>query len=234
MRLPTRPRLLFFGGLLVLPLWAADEKKDDKKDVDKKGPELIKAGTLVGKVVAIDESKRSIKLHIEVPELNQGEYNGLLQAQVDLARAAADPNPQSRLQKIQAAQNKMAQHQARLYTSKGHDVDLNTAEDVKVRLKNPPTKFDDKGKIVRYTEKELKELKGDDPKQPGYNGEFTDVRPGTIIEARLVKKKGTPMIPKPMPGPKGKDVDPVDIKALWAEYTPLATLIIVLAEPPPG
>src|SRR5438046_398299 len=34
-------------GFLVLPLFAADEKKpDDKKDVDKKGPEMVPAGTV--------------------------------------------------------------------------------------------------------------------------------------------------------------------------------------------
>jgi hypothetical protein len=227
---------LVISGFLVVPLFAADEKKpDDKKDVDKKGPELVKAGTVVGKVLSIDETKRSVRMRVEVPELNQDAVNAIAREQAELQKVLlTERNPQTRANRVVQIQQQIANHQRNLYRAKHHDIDVTSTEELKVRLRNPPVKFDDKGKIVKYTEQELKALKGDDPKLTGYNGEFADVRPNAIIEVHLMKKKGTPMIPKPQPGEKGKDVDPVDIKALLAEYAPQATLIVVLAEPPPG
>jgi len=235
MRHITRLTALVVVGLFVLPLFAADDKKpDDKKDVDKKGPELVKAGVLTGKVLSIDETKRTVKLRLELPELNQNTVNAMARDQAEIQRVLlTERNPQTRAQRVAQLQQSIANHQRNLYTIKHHDLDVTSAEDVKVRLKNPPAKFDDKGKIVRYTEKELKDLKGDDPKLTGYNGEFSDIRPNGYIEVHLMKKKGTPVIPKPQPGVK-KDVDPVDMQALLAEYSPLATMIVVIAEPPPG
>ncbi len=48
------------------------------------------------------------------------------------------------------------------------DIDFHTSDDVKVRMMNPPTKFDDKGNPKEYTKAELKELKGKDADLPGY------------------------------------------------------------------
>src|SRR5262249_42090031 len=236
----TRLTTLVVVGLMVLPLFAADEKKPDekkdvdKKDVDKKGPELVKAGILTGKVLSVDETKRKVRVRIEIPELNQNEGNAITRDQAEIQRVLlTERNPQTRAQRVAQLQQAIANHQRNLYTMKHHDLDVNSTEDLKVRLKNPPVKFDDKGKIVKYTEKELKELKGDDPKLTGYNGDFSDIRPNGYIELHLMKKKGPPMIPKPQPGAK-KDVDPVDMQAVLAEFAPQATMIVVIAEPPPG
>jgi hypothetical protein len=236
MRQITRLTALVVTGLMVLPIFAADEKKDvDKKDVDKKAPELVKAGVLTGKVLSVDETKRTIRMRLELPELNQNTVQAIARDQAELQRVLlTERNPQTRAQRVAQLQVQIAQHQRNLYSVKHHDLDVNSSEEVKVRLKNPPVKFDDKGKIVRYTEKELKELKGDDPKLTGYNGEFADIRPNGYIEVHLMKKKGNPMIPKPQPGVKGKDVDAPDIQAILAEYSPQATMIVVIAEPPPG
>src|SRR3954466_15307683 len=85
MRHITRLTALVVVGLFVLPLFAADEKKpDDKKDVDKKGPELVKAGVLTGKVLSIDETKRTVKLRLELPELNQNTVNAMARDQAEI------------------------------------------------------------------------------------------------------------------------------------------------------
>ena len=236
MRQVLRFAALAIMGFLVLPLFAADEKKpDEKKDVDKKAPEMVAAGAVAGKILHVDESKRSIKLQISVPEINPDAARGLAQAQATLQQASLDRNPQSRQQKINQAQQQMAQHQRNLYREKKHDVDVNSTEDVKVRMANPPPKFDEKGKIVKHTAEELKELKGDDPKAIGYKAEFGDLRANQIVQVQLVKKKGTPTLPKPNPGEKGnKDVDKASITDAIAEYAPQAAVIVVIAEPPPG
>jgi hypothetical protein len=63
-----------------------------------------------------------------------------------------------------------------------------TIDDVKVRTKNPPVAYDDKGNKKKYTAKELKELKGDS-KLPGYSAEFNDLKQNQVVEVSLVRKK---------------------------------------------
>jgi hypothetical protein len=236
MRQVLRVAALALLGFVVLPAFAADEKKDvdkkdaDKKDVDKKAPELVAAGTVTGKILVVDETKRSLKVQVNVPEINPDEARALAQAQVSLQNAQFEKNAQSRINKIQTAQRDIATHQSKLYRNKHVDVEVTTVEDVKVRMANPPAKFDEKGKVVAYTKDELKELKGDDPKQIGYKAEFSDLRANQIVQVALMKKKGTP--PKPAPGEKGKDVDKADVAALAAEYAPHATMILIVMDPP--
>jgi hypothetical protein len=69
------------------------------------------------------------------------------------------------------------------------DVKVMTTDDVKVRTKNPPVAYDDKGNKKKYTAKELKELKGNDPKLPGYTAEFNDLKQNQVVEVSLVRKK---------------------------------------------
>src|SRR5207248_7522542 len=54
---------------------------------------------------------------------------------------------------------------------KTHDVEITAAPNIKVRIKNPPARFDQKGQLLKYSDDELKELKGDSPEEkklPGY------------------------------------------------------------------
>ena len=68
------------------------------------------------------------------------------------------------------------------------DVKVMTIDDVKVRTKNPPVAYDDKGNKKRYTPKELKELRGDS-KLPGYTAEFNDLKQNQWVKVSLVRKK---------------------------------------------
>jgi hypothetical protein len=88
------------------------------------------------------------------------------------------------------------------------DVKVMTTDDVKVRTKNPPVQYDDKGNKKKYTAKELKELKGNDPKLPGYTAEFNDLKQNQVVEVSLVRKKGDK-------GPK----------------QPLANVILIVVQP---
>jgi hypothetical protein len=223
-------------GLAVLPAFAADDKKADadkkdapdaKKDPDKKDvntKDSLKAGELVGKLTNVDETKKAIKLQItiEYPELNVGEAQALAQSERDLAVAQAKRD----FQGVLNAQNAMAQHQAKLYNVKSQtkDLDLQTIEDVKVRLANPPPQYDAKGNIKKLTEAEKKELKGPDPSLPGYQAEFANLHNEQFVKVTLVKKKDAPKHP-----PKGKDLDP---EALL-ENLPQISMIEILGEPPP-
>src|SRR4051794_35390038 len=64
------------------------------------------------------------------------------------------------------AKNKGKPHVVAAHT----DYEVTPSDDVTVRLKYAPPKYDDKGKQVAYTKDELKDLKGPDPKLTGYTG----------------------------------------------------------------
>ena len=215
-------------GLVVQAGFAADEKKDDKKpEPDKKDtPEkLIKQGQLPGKILSIDETKKSIKFQLSysLPKLNENEYRAYVQAQVDYARALAKKD----LNGVRNAMNSMAQHQRNLYTyeQKTKDLDLQTIDDVVVRLANPPPAFDDKGHPKKYTKKELDELKGPNKKLPGYEAEFSSLRGGQTAVLYLVKKKDDKK--EPMPKPKTKE----ELEEAMLANLPQVSMILIVVEP---
>jgi hypothetical protein len=232
--------LLF--GCLALPAFAADkdkakDKADAKKDADKgvTSEKMYRAGQLTGKVLTVVESKKSIRLQVtlQYPKLNTGALNSLIQAQNSMQQAAYNRDPNGRAQGMYNAQMQMLRAQATLYQmqSMTKDVELQTAEDVKVRLAQPPQTFDDKGKVKRYTAKELKELRGPDPKVPGYNAEFSDLREGQVVNVTLVKKKGAPVkLPPRRPVKDPKDAKGIDADLLL-ENLPQISMILIVVDP---
>ena len=242
MRYLPRAAAVVLLGCLAMPAVGADKDKADakadaKKDADKSvtTEKMYRAGQLAGKVLTVVESKKSLRLQVtlQYPKLNPGALNSLIQAQNSMQQAAYNRDANARAQGILNAQRQMVQAQATLYQmqSMTKDVELQTTEDVKVRLAHPPEAFDDKGKVKKYTAKELKELKGPDPKLPGYTAEFSDLREGQIVTVHLVKKKDAPAkLPprKPIKDPKdAKDID----ADLLLENLPQISMILIVAEP---
>jgi hypothetical protein len=185
------PRIAaFFLALgIVLPVLAADEKKPDaKKDLDKtaNAAKWVKQGEIVGKIVAVYEGKKALRLQVQEPTLN---------AQLQV-------------------------------TMQAKDYELQTTEDLKVRLSRPPAQFDDKGKVKKYTAKELREMRGPDHKLPGYTGEFSDLQTEQVVQVTLVRPKGEKPV-RPVAKPKKKDSD-----ADWGKNDlPLVSMIVVVADP---
>jgi hypothetical protein len=216
---------------MASPALGADDKKADdvkkdapdaKKDKDKdnvNSETTMKAGQLVGKVIGVDETKKSIKLQLtfEYAEPNAGEFQALQQAELDLARAR-DAN--SALN----ARRAIADHSSKLYTMKQQtkDVDLQATDEVKVRFVNPPPVFDSKGNIKKPTAAELKEMKGADASLPGYEAQFSNLHNDQYVRVSLVKKKDASK-----PRPKDKNFDP---EAALADL-PHASMIEIVGEP---
>jgi hypothetical protein len=218
---------------------APDKKADDKKPAPEKKPvdkkvldkavnteKSMKAGELTGKIMAVIESKKSVRLQLtlQVPQINQGEVQAAANEEIQYKLSLANRDANSARQHLYNLQF----HQARMWTMQNitQDVELQTTEDVKVRLANPPPKYDDKGRVVRYSAKELKELKGDDPKLPGYHGEFSDLAQEQYVTVTLVKKKGDgPRLPQPRA--KGKDAD----QAALPQDLPPVSMILVIIDP---
>jgi pentapeptide MXKDX repeat protein len=186
-----------------------DKKPDDKKPMDKR-----KTTSIAGELVHIEPSKQSIRVKVTIPyqELNQGEYNALIQAQQNLAKARTPKEAYD-------ARVAIAQHSAKLYTvkQKHQEYTIDATDDCKVRLNAPKAAFDDMGNVKKYTAKELKELRGSDMM---FDGEFADLTNGQIVQVTI-------LVPKAAPKPKNKD----DI--LLEENKLEAIRIAVLRQPAP-
>jgi hypothetical protein len=72
----------------------------------------------------------------------------------------------------------------------GHrDLEIQLDDEVKVRSLKPPVQYDEKGKPRRLTDEERKELKGKDPKVPGYARNVTDLKPGQVVQVYLSRER---------------------------------------------
>ncbi len=206
-----------------------DEKKDEKKPAkaelkkeEKKDNGMVKIGQVVGQISWMAEGSKSLKLRIDVPKLNPSAVQSIAQAELQIQRAAFQ-QPQQRLQTIANAQRQIAQQKANLYTKTTQEIELALTEDCIVRLKDPPPKFDEKGKLVRPTKKDLDEWKGD-PKLPGYKAEMSDVRSNQYVQVTLVRNKN---LPRPKVDPKTREIPPEAI----AELSPHISMIMIIGEP---
>jgi hypothetical protein len=97
---------------------------------------------------------------------------------------------------------------------------LETTKELKVRQLKLTPKEDKDGKPAKYTPDELKALKGDDPKLPGYTADAKDLSTDTLVRVYLDRTKFKPA-PKLKPGEEPPD-----------EPTAYPAAIIVILPPP--
>lgn len=196
----------------------ADKKPDpkmpapDKKDAEKK---LLKTQMVAGELVHIEPNKQAfrVKVSYQYSEINQGAYQGMINAQRELA-AARDYNARN------AALRNYATNQAKLYDIKtaSKEIAIDGGENMKVRLNQPKAGFDDFGNLKKFTMKELKAMMGVDKM---YDGEFSDLTVGQIVQATVV-------VPKAPAKPVKKD----DL-TLMEDPKIEATRVAVLRQPAP-
>jgi hypothetical protein len=197
----------------AVPKDAKNKPKDKKEAVEK----MHVAGEITGKLTVWGSSDKGFTVQVPVVYyvVNEGEYRALIQSQLDLARARS-------VQDVYNAKKAMADHQARLYTEKKENVNVDfiPAADMKVRIKYP-VEYDDKGKPKRLTSKELAERKGPDKKLPGYNADASDIKQDMIITVYIEKKKPTKT--------KTKEKDDKTL----TDTKPEAKMILIVADPAP-
>ena len=118
----------------------------------------------------------------------------------------------------------------RIVPTKMEDIELLLKDDVKIRQFNPPEAFDDKGRPKKYSNKELKELKGDDLKTPGYPADFSDLINQSIVNVTLMQKPQKPVRGgnSGMAGVAGKKDDP----ELAREMRPKIASIVIMGRMP--
>ena len=218
--------------LLVLPAAGQDKTKkkpdvdadkDEAKAVSDSKKKLVTAGKVVGKITQVEGTSKNLTVQVTVkyqkPNLQAMQTMASLQAQLAQASQRRDFN------QLASLQRQLAQQQPYTLADHNYKLELQAADDFKVRTFTLPLEYDDKGKPRQYTKKELAELKGPDPKVPGFTADFDNLRVGQEVEVTIVKPKAAPAKPKT----KDKDRDIV------AEDERLkATLILILRDPPPA
>jgi hypothetical protein len=100
-------------------------------------------------------------------------------------------------------------------------VEVSAADNVKVRMAQPPIEFDAKGNPKKYSAKELKDLKGPGNLW-GFPGDFDSLKAEQIVRVFLMR-------PKPPPRVLGKDKNHEG--DLLSDNKPVVTLVYVLVEP---
>jgi hypothetical protein len=194
-----------------------EPKKPDPKTIAKEQKEaldkLTSGGEVTGKLIRWESNGHEFTVQVEysysVP--NAGVARTLADLQVKLLQAKS-------VQEAVSLRQQIADNSRKLYDlKKDHfDVEFVAAEDMKYRMATPPTVFDDKGQPRKMTKKELEELKGPNPKLPGYTAELSDVKSNQIVTVYRAKKAAKK-----------------DDKFLKGEK-PEATMILILGDPPPA
>jgi flagellar basal body-associated protein FliL len=189
-------RVVFAVGLgtimALVSSSAADDTKDTspKKDSPKKAvkEKPIKTDSFTGKLIRVEGSQRTLAVRVtaKIPQENTGAAQNLANLKLQLL-TARDPNS------IRNITVQMAQNQANLvnYKDQSKDVELEIADDLKVRTLVEPIEYDDKGKPRRLTAKEKAELKGPDPKLPGYEADFDNLKVNQTVTVYVPQKKSS-------------------------------------------
>jgi len=216
------------GCLLALPATAADKNNngDAKKGAD---GGAMAPGDYTGKLVSVPGSDGSFTVNVETdhfkPNAKEAEQANrdqqqIIRLQTDLANAR---NPREYNQRLQQLANELQKIQVQALKPNGKvvkerkEVDFQTADGVKVRTKDPPAKFDDKGNPVEFTKAELKELKGKDADLPGYEAAPDSLKTGDTVKVTLARPK-----------PAKKDADKSDDADMKKANE--VTVIVILAE----
>ncbi len=110
-------------------------------------------------------------------------------------------------------------------------VEFQADANVKVRVKDLPQQFDEKGNIKRYTREELSALKGKDKELIGYESSLAVLQPGQVVLVSLHSHKKSHATALAAPGPKkNKAGDEADASI---EHKMQVTMIVILKDGDP-
>jgi hypothetical protein len=213
------------GALLLAAVGpaAAEDKKDAKPSDPKEAKEkLLSSGQLVGRVTTVDPDARTLTVQVTLRYFVPNEDAVAQQADLrnQLADALQIEDPAERVQRVQEIRAAMLENAANLLMPEEQqlDVPLTAAEEVQVRTAQPPPAFDDKGNPRKLSAKELKELRGTNPRLPGYKADFADFAEGQIVRVLAARKKLTAAEVK-------------ELRAAGQEPPLLAAVVVIEARP---
>lgn len=199
-------------GLVLLS--AADKPADKKAATtndtgDKSIPpksQLVKAGEVLGKVVKVDATEKTITVRTLVLDPHIADLNRQLQMQ------NFNTNPIDRVRQIANIQVQLAQAQQHPYKADGPEVVFQALDDVKIRVAEPPVQYDDKGNPKKLTYYERKALKGRGNSW-GYPSDFDSLKNDQIVTILALKKKDTAKKSSYSSSPQDKELAAKEVAA---------------------
>ena len=179
--------------MMVLPLFGADKALNPDKPSESPAvrAKLLQGDFLQGKLTSIEGEGDDKTYILEVNQKAKGVNAQMKQKYEDLTKQwQAAVQAKNNGQAQQVAQQ-MQETAAKYYemVDVPYEFALKSDKDLIVRRQKLPPKEPEEGKPAKYTEEELKALKGDDPKVPGYKAEFKDLDKDIPVKVYLDKSK---------------------------------------------
>jgi hypothetical protein len=193
---------------------ASKPAKDTKEATDK----MISSGMVTGRLLNWGSSKKekeTITLEITVDVADPAGLQTQARLENQLAQVSANRglNAADRIRQTADISRQITQNQPHLVKQEKFKMDFRLGDDFSVRRAELPAKTEG-GKVVKYTEKEKKELKGPNPKLPGYTANEEELKNDQLVTVYLSKKK------EPKSSSKDKSQAP-----------PIITTILIQKEP---
>lgn len=213
-------------GLLLAALVLPTAAADDKPDAGKAAPavkvetkeKLASAGEFTGKLLRVNPERNTLTVQLSYLEIDpnrvRDNQNHMIRRQLEISRVG---DLRERAKQTLQLQVEMQRRQRDVYRQVNKNVDLQAAEELVVRLMQPPVEFDEKGRPRRLTDKEKRALQGPDPKLPGYTAEFENLKANQVVRVTLARRKEVGK-------PKEKDF-------LADGERPQVKMIVILADP---
>jgi hypothetical protein len=223
----------------TLPALAADDEKpkadppEDKKKTEATD-KVTSLGTLTGMLRSKGEgSKEAMSLRVSWTylEAKPGAEKALLEKQRDILRRQQQimrtRNPAQRYREmaelLQHVRQLARTEQNLFHIKEAHkDIDLEPADDMKVRTAFLPVVNDDKGYRKKYTAQEIRELRGKGD-LPGYAAEPDALAANQMVTVYITMKKQSA---------KTGDTETKDPPA--GESKPVVSMILIRSEPAAG
>lgn len=204
---------ILLAGIIILPA-LADDKDKDKDKPDTPTPEKPTTTPTTKTPAPPAEKWTTVWETI-------GTVNKVNAGSISLKVEDQAANQQQAMQRLQQLLRSRSRSRGRISmpantgnaAPKTKDVDLILADDVKVRIGDPPIEFDDKGNLKKYSSEELKNLKGGE-KTWGFAADTSQLKPGEIVRVTVARKKSS--------GPKTKDTVPDE---------PVVKMVFILKDP---
>jgi hypothetical protein len=188
-------------ALSVTPLFGG-EKGEKKRgpDVPKAGMQEVKqlavSGAASGRLIEVGSNTLTVRVAVPSLEAKQVNAGNVLRIQSRIVtkqqQILAAKNPVARAQRIRelaALQLDMQRQGGVKVRTDQMDFEVPMSDAVNVRLSELPTRYDHKGKIILPTAQEQKDLKGLDPKLPGYASSLDKLTPGQTVLVLVGKSK---------------------------------------------
>jgi hypothetical protein len=210
---------------VIGPIALADADPPKASEETSLDADKLPPGLFTGTIVSTPNDDRMLTINVAYQKVQlkpgqnlartnqnlQRQYNRILQLQMELTQPPRrGHNSMSTLHQLQSArvhfQTQLARAEANMFeiVRATHKVDFQIEESVKVRIKDPPEPFDDKGNIKKYSREELAALKGKDKDLPGYESSLADLKAGQFVLVKLIAHQTHRPAPAPAAA-EGKD-----------------------------